>query len=86
MASCINYDIGYYAGNSDFDGSNTILLFDTTSSNRLCFDPQIIGDTLYEGDEQFLLTFGNLPNDEADVGAIAQACVTIVDDDSKCRK
>ena len=72
-----------YVGDSDFDSSDITLLFNTTSSNRLCFSLQIIGDTLYEGNEQFLLIFDNLPSDEAEVGAIEQACVTIVDDDSK---
>jgi hypothetical protein len=67
----------------DFDSNRTTLFFNTTSSDTLCFDPQIIGDALYEGNEQFLLTFGNLPNEEANAGPIEQACVTIVDDDSK---
>ena len=72
-----------HTDNSDFDSGDITLLFNTTDSNRLCFDPQIIGDILYEGNEQFLLTFRNLPNEEVNVGPIEQACITIVDDDSK---
>ena len=53
----------------------------TNTSSRLCADIDIIGDDVYEGDEQFLVTFGNLPNDRAEVGVIGQACVTILDDD-----
>lgn len=48
-------------------------------------DIDIIPDTLYEGNEQFLVTFGNLPNAQVNVGQFEQACVTIVDDDSKLR-
>lgn len=71
------------AGGTDFDDGNITLNFNTSSSSRVCFDPRIIEDSMYEGDEQFLLTFGNLPSDEANVGPIEQACITIVDDDSK---
>ena len=50
---------------------------------RLCVNITIIGDTFNEGDEQFLVTFGNLPNNQAAVGPINQTCITIRDDDSK---
>ena len=43
----------------------------------------ILDDITFEGDEQFLVTFGNLPNDQVGVGRINQACVTIQDDDSQ---
>lgn len=43
----------------------------------------IVADTVYEGNEDFLVTFGNLPNSQVNVGQFGQACVTIVDDDSK---
>ena len=45
-------------------------------------DIDIVEDDIYEGDEQFLVTFGNLPSDQAEVGVIGQACVTIKDDES----
>lgn len=59
------------------------VLFDTTNTNRVCVNIPIIEDILYEGDEQFLVTFGNLPSAQAGVGRIGQACVTIVEDDSQ---
>ena len=59
------------------------VFFNTTNSSTVCIDVPIVGDTLYEGNEQFLVTFGNLPNAEANIGPIEQACVTIVDDDGK---
>ena len=70
-------------GDVDFDADNRTLFFEIrNTSSRLCVDIDIIGDVIYEGDEQFLVTFGNLPSDQAEVGAIGQACVTILDDDS----
>ena len=72
-----------YTGNTDFRSTNINLSFNTTNLTTLCFSIPIIGDILYEGDEQFLVTFGNLPNEEANAGPIEQACITIVDDDSE---
>ena len=57
--------------------------FETTNtSSRLCVNIDIVRDIVYEGDEQFLVTFGNLPSNQAEVGVFEQACVTIQDDDS----
>ena len=52
-------------------------------NTRVCINITILDDHVYEGDEQFLVMFGNLPNAEAGVGLIQQACVTIVDDESE---
>ena len=71
-----------FTGNSDFVASDKSISFNTTNSSRICVSIPIIGDILYEGDEQFLVTFGNLPSAQARVGSIGQACVTIVEDDS----
>ena len=48
-----------------------------------CVDIGIIDDVIFEGDEQFLVTFGSISSDQVDVGPISQACVTIVDDDGE---
>ena len=62
--------------------SDRRVFFDTTNTSRTCVDIPIVEDILYEGNEQFLVRFGNLPSAQAGVGLISQACVTIVDDDS----
>ena len=51
--------------------------------SRLCANISLIEDTTYEGNEQFLVTFGNLPDVAAGVfvGLINQTCITILDDD-----
>ena len=70
-------------GNTDFDARPRMLTFEASSTGGvLCVNITILEDTLYEGNEQFLLTFGNLPNGEAAVGPIVQSCITIRDDDS----
>ena len=73
-------------GDSDFDSTSIMQTFTASSTGRtLCVNITIIGDTIYEGDEQFLVTFGNsLPDPSlAGVGPITQACVTIQDDDGQ---
>ena len=49
-----------YTGDADFRSRDIILSFNTTNLATLCFGIPIIGDVLYEGDEQFLVKFGNL--------------------------
>ena len=43
----------------------------------------LFGDTIYEGNEQFVVTFVNVPNaaERVGLGDISQACVTIDDTD-----
>ena len=56
------------------------------SGARRCVNILIVNDILTnEVDKQFLVTFANLPDTEAGVlvGPIAQACVTILDDDGR---
>lgn len=75
-----------FIGNSDFDSMSIMQTFMASSTGRtLCVNITIIDDTIYEGDEQFLVTFGNnLPDPSlAGVGPITQACVTIQDDDGQ---
>ena len=49
---------------------------------RHCVNITLMGDTLYEGHEQFLVIFGNLPNPDAGVGVglIKETTITILDD------
>ena len=73
-----------HAGNTDFRVSTQTITFPANvTGNTLCVDIGIIGDSLDEYDEQFLVQFGNIPNAQAGLGAIPEACVTIVDDDGK---
>ena len=53
----------------------------SSTGSMLCVNITLIPDSVYEDDEQFLVTFGNLPNSQAGVGPITQACITIRDDD-----
>ena len=49
----------------------------------LCANLSLISDALYEGNEQFVVGFTNVPDaaNRVGLGAITQACVTIRDDD-----
>ena len=75
---CAEIDDFSYNGLND---SGITIFFDTSTSSRACINISIVRDKIFEGDEQFLVMFGNLPNAEAGVGLIQQACITIVDDD-----
>ena len=71
-------------GNGDFDSMSKMQTFAASSTgSMLCVNITLIGDSIYEGDEQFLVKFGNLPNSQAEVGPITQACITISDDDGR---
>lgn len=59
----------------------TVPVSDDGSS--FCIDLFTIDDTTFEADEQFELTFQNLPSESATVGDIDTVCVMIVDDDGK---
>ena len=50
---------------------------------QLCAGIDLIPDILYEGNEQFIVEFTNVPDtaNGVGVGAINQTCVTILDDD-----
>ena len=70
-------------GNSDFDSMSRMETFEASSTgSMLCVNITLIGDSVYEGDEQFLV---NLTNSQmqARVGPITQACITIRDDDGR---
>ena len=55
----------------------------SSMGNQLCANIELIDDTLYEGNEQFIVEFINVPDpaNRVGLGAISQACVTIVDND-----
>ena len=74
----------HITGNTDFrENTQTVIFPANATGNILCVDIGIIDDSLDEYDEQFLVQFSNIPNAQAGLGAIPEACVTIVDDDGK---
>ena len=69
-------------GDTDFLSSPITQTLEASEvGHTLCANISIIGDTLYEEDEQFLVTFGNLPNSAAGVGQINTTTITILDDE-----
>ena len=71
-------------GDSDFDSDEQrVPLGPSDNSSRLCVEIMIIDDFIFEGDEQFLVRFGNFSDGRVEVGAIPQACVTIQDNDGQ---
>ena len=71
-----------FIGNSDYRSTPQSQTFMANATgNTLCVNIAIIDDTLDEFDEQFLVRFGNLPNAQARLGPIPEACITITDDD-----
>lgn len=73
-----------FSGDNDFDLKELSATFiASTAGNKLCVDIPIISDVVYEGNEQFIVKFVNVPDaaNRVGVGAISQACVTIIDDD-----
>ena len=72
----------HLSANSDYvevERSQTFVA--STVGNQLCVDIPLIGDSIYEGNEQFVVKFVNVPDaaNRVGVGAISQACVTIND-------
>ena len=72
---------------SDFEGGSSSQTFPASGplGNQLCADIFLIPDERYEGNEQFIVEFINVPDsaNRVGVGAINQTCVTIIDDDGK---
>ena len=74
----------FVAANSDFDSSSSSQTFSASPmGNQLCADILLIPDEQYEGNEQFVVEFTNVPDsaNRVGVGAISQTCVTIIDND-----
>lgn len=72
------------SGDNDFvvvEPSETFVA--SAVGNKLCIDIPIISDVVYEGNEQFVVKFVNVPDaaNRVGVGDISQTCVTIIDDD-----
>lgn len=67
---------------SDFDTNNKVVYL-STSDSRTCVNITVFEDDVYEGNEQFMVTFGSFSSAQDGVGLIEQSCVTIVDDESK---
>ena len=69
-------------GNSDFVSSPITQIFQASDmGTRHCANITLIEDTRYEGDEQFLVIFGNLPNSDAGIGLTNETTIIILDDD-----
>ena len=69
-------------GNNDFLSSPITQTFQASHMDtKHCAKITLIGDTIYEGDEQFLVIFGNLPNSDAEIGQINETTIIILDDD-----
>ena len=74
----------FIAVDSDFDSSSPSQTFPASPmGNQLCADIFLIPDEQYEGNEQFVVEFTNVPDsaNRVGVGAISQTCVTIIDND-----
>lgn len=73
-----------HSGSSDFDSSDQTVSFARSDiSSRGCVQIAIIDDSLFEGDEQFLLRLRSFSNSQVMTGEISEACVTIREDDGK---
>ena len=59
--------------------SRIIIVPESSSGSRFCITVNTISDTEFEGDEQFLLHFANLPSEFATVGDTESVMVTIED-------
>ena len=83
----IYYDVMmwyFIAANGDFAGSSRSRTFVASPmGDLLCANITLIDDSLYEGNEQFVVGFTNVPDaaNRVGLGAIDQACVTIRDND-----
>ena len=76
----------FVVAGSDFEGDSSSQTFPASPlGNQLCADIFLIPDERYEGNEQFIVEFTNVPDsaNRVGVGAINQTCVTIIDDDGK---
>ena len=73
----------YYltTGDIDFDSRDQRVSFSPSDSRR-CAQIAIIDDTLFEGDEQFLVKLQSFSSSQVIVGEISEARVTIIDDDA----
>ena len=70
--------------NSDFvEGSHSQTFVASPVGGRLCANLTLTGDSLYEGNEQFVVGFTNVPDtaNRVGLGALSQACVTLRDND-----
>ena len=82
--SIIHCTCTYFAENTDFVAVEEEFTFDVSEgATTVCFDININDDSVYEGNEQFLVVFGDISSDRVDIGPISQACVTIIDDDGE---
>ena len=53
----------------------------SSGPGETCFDIDIIDDSIFENDEEFLVNFQIPPGSDAQIGTVASTCVRIIDDD-----
>lgn len=71
-----------FVGNSDINTAPQTVFFEVSHlKQRLCVTFEIFDDVTDENDEDFIVKFSNLPNEQCVLGAIPQAYITIRDND-----
>ena len=53
----------------------------SSGPDETCFDIDIIDDSIFEYDEEFLVNFQIAPGSNAQIGTVDSTCVRIIDDD-----
>ena len=71
-----------FVGNSDINTAPQTVFFEASDSKqKLCVTFEVYDDVIDESDEDFIVKFSNLPNEQSVLGAIPQAYITIRDND-----
>ena len=66
----------------DYDGSSMVVTVEASSGpGETCFDIDIFDDSVFESDEEFLVSVQTLPGSGARIGSVDSTCVRIIDDD-----
>ena len=61
--------------------SMTVTVQASSDPGQTCFDIDIIDDSVFENDEEFLVSFQIAAGSGAQIGAVDSTCVRIIDDD-----
>ena len=71
----------YIAGVDYVARSMTVTVPASSGPGQTCFDIDILDDSVFENDEEFLVSFQIEAGSDAQIGAVASTCVRIIDDD-----
>jgi hypothetical protein len=63
--------------------SMTVTVPASSGPGQTCFDIDILDDSVFENDEEFLVSFQIEAGSDAQIGAVASTCVRIIDDDDE---